>query len=388
MAAPSVTYSFSNSTTADATEVNQNFDDVINGITDGTKDLTISAFQANGAATFNGAVTLGNATSDDITITGRIASDFDPKTAATYTLGDSTQTWQGLYLDNGATDGGAVYFNAGTTAFLKSDASGADLDVGGFTGLDLKAAEIKRMSLYDEAKTADYTVTDTDGVSIIYMTTSTTNRTVTLPTAADNAGRVITCKKVDSASGLLTVDGEGSETIDGNTTYICPLQGDFVTVQCDGSAWHVIQKNDTSAWFNETPTLNYDSTAATNISSSASSYRRVGTSMECMFSFNFNGAANASGDLNIVIPASFTMATGNPIPNDYQPLGIGQLFAGGNQYSSVARLQNNDADQVYFVRVANAGASDDLWSDTVPATLASGHILIANFSVPISEWTP
>jgi hypothetical protein len=61
MAAPSVTYTFSNSTTADATEVNTNFTDIINGITDGTKDLTINLLTVNGAASFNGNVTLGNA---------------------------------------------------------------------------------------------------------------------------------------------------------------------------------------------------------------------------------------------------------------------------------------------------------------------------------------
>jgi hypothetical protein len=137
MAAPSVTYSFTNDTTADATEVNQNFSDIINGITDGTEDLTISALTVNGAGTFNGAVTLGNATGDDITITGYVASSILPKTSAASDLGSSAQNWQSLFLDNGATDGGAVYFNAGTTAFLKADAAGAVLDVGGFTSFDL-----------------------------------------------------------------------------------------------------------------------------------------------------------------------------------------------------------------------------------------------------------
>ena len=42
MAAPSVTHTFSNSTTADATQVNTNFNDIINGVSDGTKDLTVS----------------------------------------------------------------------------------------------------------------------------------------------------------------------------------------------------------------------------------------------------------------------------------------------------------------------------------------------------------
>lgn len=42
MAAPSVSYTFSNSTTADAGQVNTNFSDLIAGLSDGTKDLTVS----------------------------------------------------------------------------------------------------------------------------------------------------------------------------------------------------------------------------------------------------------------------------------------------------------------------------------------------------------
>lgn len=133
MANISVTYTFTNGSTADADEVNQNFTDIINGTSDGTKDFSINALTLASTLTANGAVNLGNATSDDITITGRIASDIDPKTAGANTLGDATQTWRALYLDNTTTDGGAIYFDAGSTEFLKSDASGATLTMGGFT---------------------------------------------------------------------------------------------------------------------------------------------------------------------------------------------------------------------------------------------------------------
>jgi len=70
MANPSVTYTFSNGTAADASEVNTNFSDIINSLTDGTKSLSIDALTAAGAATFNGNVTLGNASGDAITVTG------------------------------------------------------------------------------------------------------------------------------------------------------------------------------------------------------------------------------------------------------------------------------------------------------------------------------
>lgn len=90
MANPSLTYTLTNGTTADADQVMQNFTDIINGITDGTKDLSIAALTAAGTATFNGNVTLGNASSDDITFTGSMASTLPIKTDATYDIGSTS----------------------------------------------------------------------------------------------------------------------------------------------------------------------------------------------------------------------------------------------------------------------------------------------------------
>jgi hypothetical protein len=143
MASIAVTYTFSNGSTADADEVNTNFTDITDGLSDGTKDLSVSALTAAGTTTLNGNVTLGNATGDDIGVSGRITTDIDPKTAATNTLGDATQTWKSLSLDNTSTDGGAVYFDGGTTEFLKASADGTDLALGGFIGLDLAGANLK-----------------------------------------------------------------------------------------------------------------------------------------------------------------------------------------------------------------------------------------------------
>jgi len=75
MANPSVTYTFTNSTTADASEVNQNFSDLISSLTDGTKSLNIDAITAAGTATFNGNVALGNASGDTIAINGTVNSN-------------------------------------------------------------------------------------------------------------------------------------------------------------------------------------------------------------------------------------------------------------------------------------------------------------------------
>lgn len=59
MANPSVTYTFTNGTTADGSQVSQNFADLIAGMTDGTKSFSIDALSVAGTAGFSGTVTIG-----------------------------------------------------------------------------------------------------------------------------------------------------------------------------------------------------------------------------------------------------------------------------------------------------------------------------------------
>jgi len=58
------------------------------------------------------------------------------------TVGAAATPIKAIYLDNTATDGGAVYFDAGATEYLKSNAAGTTLTVGGFTTVDFAAATV------------------------------------------------------------------------------------------------------------------------------------------------------------------------------------------------------------------------------------------------------
>lgn len=61
MATPSLTYTLTNGTAADATQVMQNFNDLISGITDGTRDITIGTLTSNGLVTVANQVALTGA---------------------------------------------------------------------------------------------------------------------------------------------------------------------------------------------------------------------------------------------------------------------------------------------------------------------------------------
>lgn len=63
--------------------------------------------------------------------------------------------------------------------------------------------------------------------------------TITLPPAALSWGRYYIVKKLVAAN-TVTLDGDGSETIDGSPTLDLTTQYAAVMVICDGSNWHAI----------------------------------------------------------------------------------------------------------------------------------------------------
>lgn len=84
----------------------------------------------------------------------------------------------------------------------------------------------------------NYTASSSDRVLIV--TTGNFNRTITLPSASSMNGREITIKKIDIGTGKVTVDGNASETIDGNLTLDIESRYSFLTLISDGTDWHII----------------------------------------------------------------------------------------------------------------------------------------------------
>jgi hypothetical protein len=87
------------------------------------------------------------------------------------------------------------------------------------------------------SKTTTYTATTAD---VVILCATSSAWTLALYTAVGNDGRVLIIKKTSSDANALTIDPNGSQTIDGATTILIRTQNESVTLVYDGANWVVV----------------------------------------------------------------------------------------------------------------------------------------------------
>lgn len=100
------------------------------------------------------------------------------------------------------------------------------------------AEEYKRRSKV-VTKTSDYSL-EAD-VFLVRVDATSAGVTVTLPPAASFPGRQVYMKKIDVSANAATLDGNGSEVIDGATTKATTTQYAVIGVISNGSSWDQIE---------------------------------------------------------------------------------------------------------------------------------------------------
>jgi hypothetical protein len=88
------------------------------------------------------------------------------------------------------------------------------------------------------SKTTTYTATTAN--EYILCDASGGAFTVTLPTAVGINGKLFTIKKTDSSGNAVTVDADGTETIDGALTKLISAPYDAMKIISDNSNWHIV----------------------------------------------------------------------------------------------------------------------------------------------------
>jgi len=145
------------------------------------------------------------------------------------TTGDGTETCCELY---------GYVWNSTNSKCYTINGSGApnvpqmpDFPGAGFNGQGSMQLPIASVTSTYTVSPFDYTIlVDTTGGAI----------TINLPLASEKYGRTLIIKKTDAAANNVTIDGSGSETIDGATTKVLTARYETYQIQSDGVGWHTI----------------------------------------------------------------------------------------------------------------------------------------------------
>lgn len=96
------------------------------------------------------------------------------------------------------------------------------------------------------ARIDNYTLTGSD-YFVRMWTVLGSDLTATLPAAASHKGRVYVIKKYGSETNTVTIDPDGSETIDGESTKVMATENEAYMIQSDGSNWFVLSHTPNSS---------------------------------------------------------------------------------------------------------------------------------------------
>jgi len=203
----------------------------------------------------------------------------------------------------------------------------------------------KNYIINNASKTTTYTATVND--EVLLCDTSGGAFTVTLYAATGNAGRTLIIKKTTSDFNLLTVDGNASETINGNTTTTLITQYESVRLFCDGSNWFILSREGThtlpQSFTSDIDGVTTDPTKGTVVQDVAYWWRE-GKFM--LFNWTYRqsaGGTNGSGIYKFKIPNSASLTidsnyvTISTAPNT-MTVGRGVLQDGGGSDGLTATL--------------------------------------------------
>lgn len=136
------------------------------------------------------------------------------------------------------TGGDLIYGGASGTGTRLANGTAAQVLTSAGTTLPPTWATPRQPNLVIQSKTANYTVLTTDDLLI----GSGSAFTFALFTAVGNSGKVLRFNNIDAtaATNTVTVDANGSETINGQLTFVLTGQYQSLTIVSDGANWQIL----------------------------------------------------------------------------------------------------------------------------------------------------
>lgn len=304
----------------------------------------------------------------------QLRSDFDD--TVSFPVDDALQTWR--------CTGAQV-----RAALLGNDSIALNMIPDGLiTAAKLAAGAVAKYAM--AAKTANYTLVNTDNV--VTGDASSAAFTLTLPTAASNAGRIFLLKKIDSSVNAITIATTSSQTIDGVTTRKLCTKNEFYKVVSDGTNWLILDHSYPSVWELD---ANFAPSAGFGTVSSQAIYRkRVGDSMHVRGYFKSGTVAGSTA--YIQLPTGYTIATSKLPGTAVQGLGVGNRVATGSAQpfggaaasasGSVVMFFDGSTSNQIFVGVQSSSNVIEKFNVNGSGGFASSDGLTFDFVVPITDW--
>ena len=128
-------------------------------------------------------------------------------------------------------------FSAGEHRII-NDAGTSATELWSASKISSELADKKGVLRSVTTETASTTLDSTDDVVLVDASGGAI--TITLPAAATDTGREYTIKKIDTSANAVTVDGNGSETIDNATTAVLGRPYDAIQIVSDGTEWWIL----------------------------------------------------------------------------------------------------------------------------------------------------
>jgi len=191
-----------------------------------------------------------------VSITASQVSDFASQVSGV--VFDANNFVDSATIDFTVLDGvnvtGAVKTNSINENYLTTSVAGDGLAGGNGTALSVNVDDSSIVITSDTLevpdsgitelkryRTVDSSLVDTNTISsdVNLVSAAGGNVLVNLPAPPISAGRLLYVKKTDSSANTVTIDQNGSETIDGGASYVLYNQFESVTLICDGTNWHV-----------------------------------------------------------------------------------------------------------------------------------------------------
>ena len=142
-----------------------------------------------------------------------------------------------IRIDSGNTSTTRVFqvqHNTGLVLFQVGENGLSGNHASPISGLDIIGSEGKSFTTVTAS-----TLTLDDTHSILYLDATSNNITITLPTLASSARRMYWFKRIDSTANVVTIDGDGAETIEGATSITIDQENESLILHSQTSDWSI-----------------------------------------------------------------------------------------------------------------------------------------------------